>query len=384
MSVAWASIKRRLRASGGSVFLVVKTGAARGAPADVLADITVAIDLANAALDRGGDEPAWAAPPSQSPKGPMVHLDCNGTSDQVHEWLDAFAGALGESGWSGTVSAAPISHPPEHLERPYIWRHRLTAFAAYMLDRPTPHYPLHWYVPEALTREIGDRLMQLPPLEEASLYFSENVAEFRMDPQLDLGALFADVMRRSGRATATFLRPDEPVASRSLTLSRGGQVNLQSGDDGIDWGPHLSLLRDFLSWHPSALDAGFIRYRNGLGGDWGGLIDGPVPLPHVQEHQLRHNRPLWAEHVPDAHGLQLLTGAHLNHAADLSDWHVRKVAEERYLVEAHDLNAWFGALIPDHEVLAKARRDFGAMIITEEAIAAHPAGWSDLSPPPAT
>jgi hypothetical protein len=93
------------------------------------------------------------------------------------------------------------------------------------------------------------------------------------------------------------------------------------------------------------------------------------------------NRHLWASRVFDVHGIQLLTGRHLAHAEDLSGWLVEKVASDRWLVSARDLGPWYDTVdvvawqrqqSPTPEHLAAARRDFGAMILTDEIAAAHP------------
>lgn len=75
-------------------------------------------------------------------------------------------------------------------------------------------------------------------------------------------------------------------------------------------------------------------------------------------------RPALVPHrVIDAHGLQVLTGHHLERASSLRDWHTRQIGD-RYLLEARDLDPWFAGDEPDPEVLAKARVDFGEMIMS--------------------
>ncbi|WP_224274129.1 hypothetical protein [Nocardioides lacusdianchii] len=94
----------------------------------------------------------------------------------------------------------------------------------------------------------------------------------------------------------------------------------------------------------------------------------------------RRHPHLWSAYVPDAFGVQLVTGRHLAHAHDLSQWHVTEVAEDRWLVAARDLAAWFrppepstvrSRQFPDPALRARAREDFGAMILTRETAAAH-------------
>jgi hypothetical protein len=103
--------------------------------------------------------------------------------------------------------------------------------------------------------------------------------------------------------------------------------------------------------------------------------------------QLKHggrwsrNRHLWSTRVHDAHGIQVLTSAHLAHARDLSNWHVAEVATDRYLVRAQDLAPWYASpdsetwaqgLFPTSDTLAQARDDFGHMILSEEIADANP------------
>ena len=97
------------------------------------------------------------------------------------------------------------------------------------------------------------------------------------------------------------------------------------------------------------------------------------------------NRHLWSSRVDDAHGIQLLTDQHLEHARDLSGWLVEKVADHRWLVTARDRQPWYGFTTnrewhmaagredsaPDF--LVQARHDFGDMILTTEIADAHPA-----------
>lgn len=48
----------------------------------------------------------------------------------------------------------------------------------------------------------------------------------------------------------------------------------------------------------------------------------------MEEYHIRYNKHLNAQYIPDAHGLPLLTDAHLGHANDLSDWIIEPSAKE--------------------------------------------------------
>jgi hypothetical protein len=84
---------------------------------------------------------------------------------------------------------------------------------------------------------------------------------------------------------------------------------------------------------------------------------------------------MWSRYVLDAHGAQVLTRHHLDRAHDLSAWSVTEIAPDRFLVQATDLAPWWDTLTPDPAVLARARVDFGDMIMTRAGIEADPHGW---------
>ena len=78
------------------------------------------------------------------------------------------------------------------------------------------------------------------------------------------------------------------------------------------------------------------------------------------------------ECVPEPNGAQIVTGAHLAKAHDLTDWHVTNVAEDRYLIVASDLSRWYHPMTmlgwatdeyADKEMVEKARHDFGDMLL---------------------
>ena len=75
--------------------------------------------------------------------------------------------------------------------------------------------------------------------------------------------------------------------------------------------------------------------------------------------------------MPDACAEQVLTRAHLDAAADLGDWQVEEVEEDRFLVAHPQPSRWFVPAPPgesgtrvDPQVLARARADFGPMVLS--------------------
>jgi len=123
-------------------------------------------------------------------------------------------------------------------------------------------------------------------------------------------------------------------------------------------------LRDIMIGFASELEIGWIDLRPAI--DLGGYLPGDGSWSNA--------KPVWHTYVPDARGIQVLTGTHLALAHDLSGWIVEPLGSDRYLVQAKDLHAWFpaeddqpiwyGWAVDDH-TLDKARADFGNLILTD-------------------
>ena len=123
---------------------------------------------------------------------------------------------------------------------------------------------------------------------------------------------------------------------------------------------------------PESTDVGFVRHARGVYNGWFGLGDPPVP-PGVEFTKYTGNPHLRTRFVPDACGIMLLTDSHLERAHNLSSWMIEPLGHGRHLVQAPDLAAWCTEPVPDPEVLAQARRDFGRMILRPVDLDENPA-----------
>lgn len=56
----------------------------------------------------------------------------------------------------------------------------------------------------------------------------------------------------------------------------------------------------------------------------------PPTFTRVSEGNVRINRHLRSQYVPDAYGIQVLTDAHLSREASLTAWDVEEMAPERH------------------------------------------------------
>ena len=125
-----------------------------------------------------------------------------------------------------------------------------------------------------------------------------------------------------------------------------------------------------------AADCGWIAY----GVDCIGGLEGRPSYPSggrrgLLQGEWNNNRHLWASYVPEVFGIQILTAAHLDRARDLRDWKISSFGNDRYLVEAADLEKWYSQPTPYISARGFAHHDFGDMILTETAICADPHGW---------
>jgi len=62
----------------------------------------------------------------------------------------------------------------------------------------------------------------------------------------------------------------------------------------------------------------------------------------------------------------------------LRRWTITDFGHGRHLVEAPDLESWYRQPLPDPDTVARARHDFGDMILTQEVIDASPAPWDRM------
>ena len=122
-----------------------------------------------------------------------------------------------------------------------------------------------------------------------------------------------------GQAGVTYLR-SEPRRLAWASLGTLGRACYGVMDDTASWKNRLAQVTRATVAFPGDTDLAFAQYTNPLTSTWSELAVVRPPLPYVNEYQIRYNRHLDAQYIADAHGLQLLTDAHLAQANDLSDW----------------------------------------------------------------
>jgi hypothetical protein len=181
-------------------------------------------------------------------------------------------------------------------------------------------------------------------------------------------------VRRFGLAGVDYIRP-EPRRMARFALAPLGEACFVFLDDTAPWHERLSKVGDALRLLPEDTDLAFVQHSSPSTISWTALDTARPRMPHIREDHIRYNRHLNTRYVPDAHGLQVLTDDHLANAHDLSDWQIEPLGAGRHLVQAADLAPWYATIDPDPDTLAKARHDFGHMILTPETVNANPPPW---------
>ncbi|WP_426297748.1 hypothetical protein [Arthrobacter sp. R-11] len=344
---------------------------------DVLEAVEAAVRVANQeAADAGWSDDAFTEGVSDSDAGPVALMSRTGAEQGVRAWLDAFARQLQSLGLAGKVTAAPQVIFPRWLNNDDLAQ-QLTVFAAYRTDDLTlleeQERRMSWAVPAELTARVTHMGSDWGRFEGADVYLQRSIHQ-TLTRNPDVGQALASGAARFGQAGVTYLRT-EPRRKVSMSLSTQGRVCYSIMDDTMLWQDRLARLAEPLLAFPVDTDLAFVQHSKADTTTWDDLSNGRPALPYVRESQIRYNRHLSAQYIPDAHGVQLLTDAHLAHANDLSEWIIEPLGGGRHLVQAKDMEPWYAQIDPDPQTLAQARADFGGMLLTPEIIANNPPPW---------
>lgn len=349
---------------------------------DVLDAVQAAVAVANQkAEDAGWGDVVFTEGVSDSDAGPVALMSRSGQEEGVREWFGAFADHLQSLGKSGKVTAAPKVFFPDWLSGVIKIPLQLTAFVSYRTNDLShlsePEVLSGWHVPAPVTAKITDAATAWGQFPGADVYLSRDIHQIRIKNP-DVGRPLADGVTKFGMAGVTYLR-SEPRKMISLNLAMQGQASYEVMDDTASWQDRVEKVLRAMVAFPQDTELAFLRYSRYYTISWTDLIDCRPALPHVRESGIRYNKHLNSQYTPDAHGLQILTDAHLKHATDLSDWVIKPLGAGRHLVQAKDLEPWYATTTVDPETLAKARDDFGAVILTPEIIANNPPPWTSPS-----
>ncbi|MGI4896531.1 MAG: hypothetical protein ACRYF3_15605 [Janthinobacterium lividum] len=369
--IALSGILRRLDANGGDGVVVEFRPERSRDDADLLAAravVSTFSDATAAAAARGAG--AGTNGIELSGRGVVINVDPPSGEELLSAWLQELADNLEVTGFTGELVAARQSPLPKAVADHSVLR--LGAFVSYRLLSPFRYRntaldgPPRWDVDPQTTERACDQALTWTGEAGGDAWLQEGRLQVKLGAveQVPLNAAVA----RSARGVLT--RVALPLGRvRRASFWPWGQALFQVEEPGSSWQETLAAATEPLRLLPSQVDLAFIGWSYGWGRSWMDLGSKVPALPYVAEAEVRNHRELWESFVPDVHGVQLLTAAHLAKAADLSAWEVEQVAAERYLVRARDLAPWYAQREADLDVVDQARRDFGAMILTSDFVA---------------
>lgn len=363
VEVAWGSIEGLLAVTDYPDLLFRPGGGSAARPrTEAIAAAEAAAEYANSLMPEESTLGEQVAP---SPYGPVLLLRYLGTEAENRAWCDAYAERLTRDGWAGVVEA--FRHPQLVAPRLALQSApKLAAFLAYRTEPappgPTgPWGPQRWSVDEQMTEEICGHMVDWGLMPGAVLHLRQATNTVAFDGP-DPGEHLRWAAEHDYLTGLTYLT-EHPARVRQAHLGGWGEVVYQIGAADPDWRVHLEDLRQVLIRHPDRLDLAMIRLSHIWVATWFDYERNPEP-PHIDSRYVERARALLGEYVPDAHGMQVLTDAHLARATDLSNWDIQPLTPGRHLVQSRDPAAWYADHQPDPDILATARHDFGDMLLT--------------------
>jgi hypothetical protein len=342
-------------------------------------ELETTVQRAVMAANQDMDDAGWGAEVfsegvSGSERGPVALMSRTGTKDRVQAWFAALAQHLEDNGLGGKVTAAPQAYFPMWLDSGEV-PPALTAFVAYQrvdVDPVSdPHSRTGWHVPPELTDHIAAAAVAWGRFDGAQVYLRRDIHTMRgTDP--NVATPLAAGISRYALAGVSYLRSARPCRFVSANFAPHGHACYGESDQGRDREDRLQHVLAAMLAFPAQTDLAFVRYSGPYTASWSSIGSYGQRLPYVRYSKITANRHLYQRDTPDAHGIQILTDQHLANAHDLSDWIIEPLGDGRHLVQAADLTPWYAHPDIHPDTLAKARADFGPMILTPETIAANP------------
>lgn len=337
VEVNWRGIARTGKALGGegTNYLLLKTK-------QQVDEAT--LDAALPAVDEGPDNGGWFL----GPQGWMLLIE--GLDEQVNPWIEQLADRLTDAGIEGTLTGAGVAAPPmwsrgdwdsRGLYANIVVRPRVDARA---LD-----VGLGW-----LTGH-GGKVMVSTGWGYASFWVAAEAAR----------AIMIEDAERRGSGFATNFNQARLEVSH-LRVDDLGLELIRSAADWR-WRDIAAELRDALVAAPVER----VPYASVSHQGFGTLVLATPGSEPYALHAYRYHPERWDEVVLEPCGIQILTDRHLEAANDLTGWQTTRLDDSHVLVEARDLEPWYATRRRSHEQLdpqlvAQARHDFGAMILTPQ------------------
>lgn len=314
--------------------------------------------------------------PTPSPKGYLSLVDDAHEPDELDTWLTDLAEHLTAAGITGEIRGVTPPPIPEWLWAGDLYPKEPTGFIAWTIDLDTvtadPDRRAHWHLDPTPTQRLSEHLDHWTRPGGPNLHVARGVFNTALRPDADAGPRLASAVLDAHSASLVRFDTDTQSA-RATYLGPTAETTVQILGGDTPWQERIAALTDAITALPDITRLALIRSSGRDARSWHSL-DRAHPLPGPSAAVIAMNH--LDRYVPDAHGVQVLTDAHLERAHDLTGWHITDLGRGRHLVQAPDLAPWYADLVPNPDTLAQGRHDFGAMIITADTITNNPPPWT--------
>lgn len=299
--------------------------------------------------------------PSQPPAYAIQLLDPT-WRDEITAWLERFATDLTAAGFKGRITLARNDVAPYETIEKVTGLQLHAPMLMRVVDTLRPNdRPSRWSVDPDNTAIVAN-WAQERAVAGCETLFSGPLSRL-MSPSAAASAVRSVVPRRPN-CRMIHIRHD-PVRVDHIAFGVDGLVLRSLHDASGSWSDIVSELVAGLRAIGRHLDLAFVQYLRGRSLNLDSLGKGQPPLPSgIRAPSYRYNRLLLNRLVPDARGVFVVTGRHLERATDVSSWSIEGLGDDRHLLIHPDLDAWYAQPEPDADMLTAARADLGSMIMT--------------------
>jgi hypothetical protein len=354
VEVSIASIERAWRAAGYDDFwLKLRTVEHLD-----LGLVQASADDANAATERQGMElKAYSLTPC--PGGFAVEIGPALEREQVRSWVQHFTDALERRGLIGRLGGATSVLEPKILDASQP--PTPTLFARFRLPPNLADGKPQWEVGDEQTGKAVSTTLNWALSDPGEVILTQDLFSVRVE-DLDLQPPLERALRAAGNAGVEVV---DSRAQRARHAVLGPNAAVLYQVIGESWQATIEELHDLALKMPGPLDYAFVRIAQR--GSFGiNALDSVQPLPGLREMHVRYAPHVLDRFLPDAHGIQIVTDAHLQGAHNLSEWRITELGRGNHLVEAPDREPWYSTTMPDKDTLARARADWAGSLLTQE------------------
>jgi hypothetical protein len=303
----------------------------------------------------------------------MVWLCLCDSLQSLDHWLQVLHSELQTAGWTGQIKVFNNDHTPYDDPRRVVSATVAGTVRRFdeLVNASSSDSESGWGCGAATIDDAAERAVAAVLSGDGDIYVRHETTKYLV-PQADAPDAFRAALRSARWGALIRVGPGGDWTS--AVFSALGHMHFERYDPAGGWRAEFEFVRNQLIKHAEVSEYGFVKRLTIPSILWLDLIDrrpGARSVRGSYPHFVRH---LEGSRVPDAFASQLLSDEHVASAHDLGSWRQTELGNGMTLVETEDLLAWHDRETPEESTIAKARADFGRMILTQEDVDAQRLG----------